>query len=109
MRMHLVKAVTATLSATAYPVSGFGGSPFFPGSDCVLMVCKDGDFAGGDVTIETDNTTAGTYTNILAASDQDAATTQNPLLFNVTLGDNIRITAASVTAGGFSVYVLGDT
>lgn len=109
MRMHLVKAVTATLTATAYPVSAFGGTPFNTGNDVVLALVKDGDFAGGNITIEGDNNTDGSYSYIRAAADGDAATTQMVELFNVTLGDNIRISAASVTAGGFAVYVLGDS
>ena len=70
---------------------------------------KDNDFAGGDVTIEGDNASDGSYSDIRAAADADAATTQCVEFFNVTLGDNLRITAAAVTAGGFEVRLLGNS
>jgi len=108
MRTKLIKAVTATLAATAYPVADFA-TPFQRGRECVLVVAKDGDFAGGDITIETDNAKDGSYSDIRAAADGDAATTQMTEFYNVTLGDNIRITAAAVTAGGFEVRLLGDS
>lgn len=108
MRTKLVKAVTATLAVTAYPTADFV-TPFNRGRECVLVLAKDGDFAGGDVTIETDNATDGSYSDVRAAADADAATTQMNEYFNVTLGDNIRITAAAVTAGGFEVRLLGDS
>lgn len=108
MRSKLVKAVTATLAATAYPTADWN-TPFNRGREVVLMLVKDNDFAGGDVTIETDNATDGSYSDIRAAADADAATTQCTEYFNVTLGDNIRITAAAVTAGGFEVRLLGDS
>lgn len=108
MRTKLVKAVTATLTATAYPVADFV-TPFVRGRECVLVLAKDGDFAGGDITIETDNAKDGSYSDVRAAADGDAATTQINEYFNVTLGDNIRITAAAITAGGFEVRLLGDS
>lgn len=110
MRMVLVKAVTETLAATEYPVSDLGGTPFLPGNDVVLMLCKDGDFAGGNITIRTDNSNtdgAAAWETIRAAADGDLATTQAVELFNCKLGDNIELTAAAVTAGGFSLYALG--
>ena len=110
MRMHLIMAVTETLAATEYPVSEFGGTPFLPGNDAVLMLVKDGDFAGGDITIRTDNSNtdgAAAFETIRAAADGDAATTQMVELFNCTLGDSIELTAAAVTAGGFALYALG--
>ena len=58
MRMQLVKAVTETLAATAYPVSGYD-TPFTRGQSVVLMLVKDGDFAGANITIETDNAEDG--------------------------------------------------
>ncbi len=108
MRSKQVVAVTATLAATAYPVSGFK-SPFLRGQEVVLMLVKDNDFAGGNVTIETDNAKDGSYSDIRPAADADAATTQCIEFFNVTLGDNIRVTAAAVTAGGFEIRLLGDS
>lgn len=108
MRYKSIVKVTATLAATAYPVADFV-SPFTRGRECVLVLAKDGDFAGGDVTIETDNAADGSYSDVRAAADGDAATTQMNEYFNITLGDNIRVTAAAVTAGGFEVLLLGDT
>ena len=113
MRMHLVKAVTAPLTATEYDTATFGGNPFTVGNDCVLVVAKDGDFAGDNITIRTNNYTdnAGVeqWTTVRTAADGDAATTQINEYYNITLGDSIEITAAGVSAGGFSVYLLGDS
>lgn len=110
MKAHRVVAVTATLAATEYPVSAFGGN-FREGQSVVMMLCKDGDFAGGNITIRTDNSqSAGSpaWTTIRAAADGDAATTQMVEIFNAVLGDNIEVTAAAITAGGFELWVLGD-
>ena len=108
MRSKLVKAVTATLTRTLYPTADFV-TPFNRGREVVMVLVKDGDFAGGDITIETDNATDGSYPDIRAAADGDAATTQNTEYFNVTLGDNIALTAAAITAGGFELRLLGDS
>ena len=108
MRTKLVKAVTATLAATAYPTADFV-TPFNRGREVVMVLAKAGDFAGGDITIETDNASDGSYSDIRAAADGDAATTQMNEYFNVTLGDNIRLTAAAVTAGSFELRLLGDS
>jgi hypothetical protein len=108
MRYKSIKKVTVTLTRTLYPVADFV-SPFTRGRECVLVLAKYGGFAGGDVTIETDNASDGSFSDVRAAADADAATTQVNEYFNITLGDNIAITAAAVTAGGFEVLLLGDT
>ena len=108
MRHKLVVDVTATLTRTLYPVADYN-TPFNRGREVVLALIKDGDFAGGNITIETDNAKDGTFSDIRAAADGDAATSPGTELFNVTLGDNIAVTAAAITAGGFKVVLLGDS
>ncbi len=108
MRYKLVTAVTATLAATAFPVKSFK-SPFLRGNECVLQVVKSGDFAGGNVTVKTDNSSDGSYSDVRPAATANAATTQGVENFNLTLGDNIEVTAAAVTAGSFDVILLGNT
>lgn len=108
MRYKEVVDITATLADTVYPVSSYL-SPFTRGRECVLMVIKDGDLAGGNLHIETDNATDGSYSDVRAAADADAATTRNIEVFNVTLGDNLRIGYAAITAGGCQIILLGDT
>lgn len=107
MRYKLVKQLNATLTATEYPVSGYK-SPFTRGRECVLMLVKTANFAAGNLTIETDNASDGSYSDVRAAADADGSTRQIEL-FNVTLGDNLRITLASHTAGTCDVVLLGDT
>lgn len=108
MRSKQIVAVTATLTRTVYPVSDFV-TPFQRGREVVLMLVKDNDFAGANVTIETDNAKDGSFTDIRPGATANAATTQCIEFFNVTLGDNIAVTAATVTAGGFEVRLLGDS
>lgn len=108
MRYKEVVAITTTLADTVYPVADFL-SPFTRGREVVLAVLKDGDLAGGDLHIETDNSSDGTYSDVRAAADADAATTQMVEVFNVTLGDNLRIGYAAITAGGCQIVLLGDT
>ena len=108
MRSKQVAAITATKTRTVVDLSAYV-SPFLRGQEVVLMLVKDNDFAGGDVTLETDNATDGSYSDIRAAADADAATTQCIEFFNVTLGDNLAYTAAAVTAGGFEIRLLGDS
>lgn len=107
MRSKQVVAVTATLARTLYPIADFV-TPFNRGREVVLMLVKDNDFAGGDVTIETDNAADGSFSDVRPAADADAATTQCIEFFNVTLGDNLAVTAAAITAGGFEIRLLGD-
>ena len=108
MQMQLVADVTATLTATEYPTIGYN-TPFLPGNTVVGMLVKDGDFAGDNITIRTDNSqSAGSpaWETIRAAADGDLATTPVIELFEFVLGDNIEITAATITAGGFKFYLL---
>lgn len=108
MRSKLVANVTATLTRTLYPIADFV-TPFVRGREVVLQIIKTGNFAGGDVTIETDNAKDGSYSDVRAAADADAATTLHVETFNVTLGDNIAITAAAITAGSFEVRLFADS
>ena len=112
MRVQLVKTISATLAATSYPVASYG-TPFLRGNDCVLMLSKDGDWAGGAITIKTDNSVtssgAAAWETIQAASDMDAATTEMIHFYNVNIGDNIEITAVAPSAGTCSVFLLGDS
>lgn len=111
MKKQLVVAVAATLAATEYPVAGFN-SPFLVGNEVTLVITKTGDFAGGDITVRTDNSESGgsaVFETIRAAADGDAATTKLVETYNIKLGDNIEITAAAVTAGGFDVELQAAT
>ena len=64
MRSKQVVAVTATLTRTLYPVADYV-SPFLRWQEVVLMLVKDNDFAGGNVTIETDNATLTEIVHLL--------------------------------------------
>ena len=108
MRRKVIVDITATLADTEYPVADFA-TPFCRGQEVVLYVAKDGDLAGGDLHIETDNAKDGSYSDIRAAADADAATTQSVEFYNVTLGDNLRIGFAAITAGGCQIGLLGDS
>ena len=108
MRFKQVVNVTATLTRTLYPTADFV-TPFNRGREVVLALVKTNNFAGGNVTIETDNAADGSFSDVRAAADADAATSGSVELFNVTLGDNIAVTAAAITAGSFKVVLLGNT
>ena len=105
MRKQTVVDTAVSLSRTVYNVNDlFGGTPFMRGNECVLAIVGDAAFAAGDVTVETDNASDGSYTDIFAGNVDSASE-----WFNVTLGDNIAVTVASRTAGSVEVFLLGDT
>lgn len=105
MRKKTVLNTSASVTRTLYPVAGFL-SPFTRGRECVLVINPDAAFAAGNITVETDNATDGSFTDIHAAGDVDAGLTK---FYNVTLGDNIAITVASRTAGSVEIFLLGDS
>ena len=107
MRTKLIKSTAASLARTLYPTADFV-TPFNRGRECVLQVIKTGNYAGGNVTIETDNAADGSFSDVRPAADADAATTLHTENFNITLGDNIAITVLTRTAGTIEFRLLGD-
>jgi len=108
MQKYTVARITAAAAhgtAVTYPVADFV-TPFTRGRDCVLVVNPDSAFAAGDITVETDNASSGAFSNVFTPDNADAGET---LFHNITLGDNIRITCASRTAGECEIFLLGDS
>ncbi len=110
MERQLIVSTAATLAATEYPVAGYD-SPFLVGNKVILAITKTTDYAGGNVTVRTDNSeTDGTPTfeTVRAAADADGATTETTELMEITLGDNIEITVAARTAGTITFALLSQ-
>jgi hypothetical protein len=105
MRKKSIIETSASLARTLYPVADFA-TPFQRGRECVLVINPDSAFAAGNITVETDNATDGSFSDVHAAADVDAGNTR---FYNVTLGDNIAVTVASRTAGSVEVFLLGDS
>ena len=110
MRFKLIKSITATLAAVAYPTKDFV-SPFTRGREVVLCVNKSSDYNAGNLLIETDNAADGSYRDIRVSADGDHGVAGFPDLevYNVTLGDNIRITSGTFVAGKCDIFLLGNT
>lgn len=107
MRFKLVTSITATQTNQVYAVSGYS-SPFTRGRECVMMVVRNAAYNAGNLQIETDNSSAGTYSDVRAAADGDGSV-QQVELYNITLGDNIRVNSGTYVAGQCDIYLLGDT
>lgn len=110
MRKKTVINITATLAAVEYPTADFN-TPFVRGRECVLCVAKSADYDAGALLIETDNASDGSYSDVRATGVGDAGTAGYPDLetYNITLGDNIRVTSGTFVAGSCEIFLLGDS
>lgn len=105
MRKQTIVDTAVSLARTVYNVSTlFGGTPLNTGNDCVLAIVGDAAFAAGNVKIETDNNTDGSYSTVFDGNVDSASE-----WLNITLGDNVAVTVASRTAGSVEVFLLGDS